>query len=821
MSLNENSKLTNLIYGSLLHDIGKPVQRANFDYSKMQRHALTGCLYIGNLFNEKDKKQILENENLKDILDQIKYHHAQELSGANLPNNHNAYITYIADNISAGMDRRDSEPDIDEKTGEVIYQQGWNKKQNLNSIFNYYSHNPEKTEGNIPSDKIYKASALFTLDAPNYPLDNSETNSFTEGTYNGLVGENPEASEFLNELKNINFDKEHINSLIHILEGGLSYIPSSTSRRQVADISLFNHLKTTAGIASCIYQYLEEQNIVDYKIELFENSESFYDKECFTLTSFDISGIQNFIYTISDKNAAKSLRARSFYLEIFTENMIDNLLDDLGLTRANLLYSGGGHGYLLLPNTKVTKERLKNFEATVNDWLLDTFDTRLFVAFGSVSFAPRIMMMNKVEKSKDEPKYPVEYEYKYSEKYRNLYKLVSEKISQKKMNRYSPLQINDLNNLELKKGSHFECHCCKVVIIEDNTYCEICKKLISLSDEIINNNWVLITNRKNEEDEKGVPIFPSQTVRFEEKYEDFLNEDILGIYGKNKLSRGKNIRSKLWVGDYRIDTDFRKPKDFQDMAKTEVGINRLGVLRMDVDNLGTAFANGFKGKYNTFSRTSSFSNQMTLFFKNYINNILANPKETFLTETNEQGRNVQIIYSGGDDIFLVGGWASIVESAIDLRQAFEKYTDSKLTISGGIGIYPSDFPISAIADQVGELEEKAKSIDDSKDAICLFEKHFTFKWDVVVKKIIPMYKIIEGKFSKSDDRFGKSFIYKLLELLRMNDEISRAKWVYFLARNNSDDMEFNQQLEQWFSDTNCKKYLELALTLYVYKLRVN
>ena len=63
----------------------------------------------------------------------------------------------------------------------------------------------------------------------------------------------------------------------------------------------------------------------------------------FKLISGDISGIQNFIYTIPSKGALKSLRGRSFYLEILMEQIVDELLDALQLTRANLIYNGGGH----------------------------------------------------------------------------------------------------------------------------------------------------------------------------------------------------------------------------------------------------------------------------------------------------------------------------------------------------------------------------------------------------------------------------------------------------------------------------------------------
>jgi CRISPR-associated protein Csm1 len=65
--------------------------------------------------------------------------------------------------------------------------------------------------------------------------------------------------------------------------------------------------------------------------------------------SCDISGIQQFIYTISSEKALKALRSRSFYLEIMMENLIDEILEKIGLSRANLIYSGGGHCYILLP----------------------------------------------------------------------------------------------------------------------------------------------------------------------------------------------------------------------------------------------------------------------------------------------------------------------------------------------------------------------------------------------------------------------------------------------------------------------------------------
>lgn len=76
------------------------------------------------------------------------------------------------------------------------------------------------------------------------------------------------------------------------------------------------------------------------------------------------------------------LRARSFYLEMLTEHLIDELLARVGLSRANLNYSGGGHAYLLLPNTESARKSVEQFEREANDWLLENFATRLFHRHG-------------------------------------------------------------------------------------------------------------------------------------------------------------------------------------------------------------------------------------------------------------------------------------------------------------------------------------------------------------------------------------------------------------------------------------------------------
>lgn len=55
------------------------------------------------------------------------------------------------------------------------------------------------------------------------------------------------------------------NELLRILEDTLSYAPSSTAKGEVCDISLFDHVKITAAVASSLLRYMHQHGVADYK----------------------------------------------------------------------------------------------------------------------------------------------------------------------------------------------------------------------------------------------------------------------------------------------------------------------------------------------------------------------------------------------------------------------------------------------------------------------------------------------------------------------------------------------------------------------------
>ncbi len=122
------------------------------------------------------------------------------------------------------------------------------------------------------------------------------------------------------------------------------------------------------------------------------------------------------------------------------------------------------------------------------------------------------------------------------------------------------------------------------------------------------------------------------------------------------------------------------------------------MLRADVDNLGATFVNGLPDDKASISRSTVLSRSLNHFFKAKINKVLE-----------VGGYQLQIIYSGGDDLFIVGNWSDVIHAAMDIHDAFAEFVgNGAITISAGIGIFDEKFPIARMAAEAGELEDEAK-----------------------------------------------------------------------------------------------------------------
>ena len=176
--------------------------------------------------------------------------------------------------------------------------------------------------------------------------------------------------------------------------------------------------------------------------------------------------------------------------------------------------------------------------------------------------------------------------------------------------------------------------------------------------------------------------------------------------------------------------------------------------------------------------------------------------------------------------------------------SFKEFTQGKLTISAGIGIYPEKYPVSAMAKETGKLEDKSKEFgykeEDGtyqKNAVTLFDKDNTYSWEVFIKDVLgEKYNVIKEFFNSSFDEqsgYGKSFLYRLLELMKDSGEkINLARYAYLLARmappkeklKNDSALEkrykdFSQKMYNWIRDKEDCKQAITAIYIYIYTIR--
>ena len=775
------------VVGGLFHDIGKVAHRAG---GSIQAHPISGSTLMTKFISDVD------------ILDCIRYHHLRDIPKSLRPDAP-AHLIYLADNISAGTDRRDAE---------APESSGFDRFMPRHSVFNLLNGNRGKwkhavqeiSEGmEIPSEDM----AVSTVD------------------YSHLL------RKFTEEMKEIPIRFEYISSLLEVMEGCFSNVPSSTNLKEVPDISLFDHAKLTAAYASCLLCVAEAESITDYTEWIYGKEARLYEQELFLLASIDTSGIQPFIFDIASAGALKSLRARSFYLELLMENTVDELVEAVGVSRANVLYTGGGHAYLLLPNTREARDAATQSIEAINVALRGMYGTKLFFALGMQGTSAAVLMGKRTP-----------------EAYAAVFRSLSSQIARNKLSRWRARDIQVLN-AENTAETGRECKICGSAMDEiEDGICPACDAFPSISKDLLEKDVVFAV--LSEAPAPSLPLFGRTGARqylsvlSDQEARDLMRRSpqaVIRLYGKNRLMAGERLSTKLWMGDFTARNTDGSIMTTEEMAANAIGMNRIAVLRADVDNLGAAFTSGFPGEYLTISRTATFSRSLSLFFKHYINDILKHPSFRLRGQTHSGA--LTIVYSGGDDVFIIGAWYDVFAAALDLERALYQYACGALTMSAGIAVFDARHPIASMARVAGELEDAAKMhvhAKGRKNSVALFGfeaegtdlvcRHLysweAFRTEVVGKKLEAL-----DSFFSMQQNFGGSFLYKLLALLRASgeDRLNLARLAYLLARREPGKQapveekaayaRFARDIYGWAVNLEDRRQLITALMIYAYTQR--
>lgn len=736
MSDFDQREYQTVILAALLHDIGKFYQRA---LGKGKgTHQQLGDECFEHYFAER----------LSNILSSIEIGVVR-----NAINNHHAHAEFIttADGLSAGMDRIDL---ADYETGDPA-------KEMLQSVFQKVS-----LVKHAPTENYRYHLKPLSLDKGDvFPIQVTESIRLTDEY--GTLWEG-----FKNDLTNLQIQNLslYIDSIYYLLWKYTWCVPGAVYKSE-PDISLFDHLKTTAAIAGCLFVKKKSGEEDDKKFLLFGG---------------DISGIQKFIYKIANvhgvKGVSKRLRGRSFYLSLMQEVIALHFLNRLNLSIPHLLFCGGGRFEMLLPNTSTVRCEINNINLEINKWLLKEYTGELG------------LVTAYVEADKDGIK-----------SYSDLLKDLDSAISIKKKRKFKDFFRQDSFWVEegTKEGEIRVCRSCGTTLVQkgvNDEICELCKKHKEIGERLPKTEYISYLSKPNKSI-KGLEI-PFENfgavylLSSKEYYERLLElQEVITVQKVNKTD-GVAFRfignvASIAKEDFEQDTEEEETKiakqgnvlTFETMADMSIGDKRIGVLKMDVDYLGLIFAIGLEPQEKSekmkksISKVAAISRGMDWFFGGYLNEICKAVFEEWKVNAHKAGwkdkadriENIfYIVYSGGDDLLIVGPWSEIPKLAKAIRDEFKNYTcnNEDINLSAGVYICKPKFPISIFSRAVGEELDKSKDKGRNRitilgDTVQWTENNTGCGFDDLLDFGETLYEAISTK--DGNNRLPRGFVHGLLK----------------------------------------------------------
>jgi len=772
---------------ALLHDIGKFYQRADDPLNgSKELSALSKNMvqYIcpdfkgfpshqhvvwTNEFFEKTKSvftSFISNEELNHIAHSAVYHHR--------PDDLYAAIIQMADWWASGMDRSSmgifEDPQLE--SNELRF-----REIPLNNIMCALRVKQNNNEFHTsPRQTVFKLKPLSLIKEDIFP------NSYTNETKLSTAHYREHWGAFIDEFKSLpsrSFDIRGFSTTLHyVLKKYTWCIPSFTQNNHPC-ISLFEHSKITAAIAQCIFDFYSYNQDKFHTHSTPSGLQIEIDDEIYPLllVGFDLSGIQDYLYNISSANAAKSLRGRSFYLQMSVEALAWKIINEnpYPASPSHVIYASGGKFYMLLPNLANVRDFLNNFYEKVLDDLWKKHKGRLYLNMGAIAFRYK----NKMEK--DAPNIRIEGEEENvtigalwdrvfvemtSREAQRFRKIITSKDHFHKF--FEPSEDGGDaivcsvtgEEIEPEKGYYvfneekrdwyhkkqIEPDIDYSAIISEEAY-----EQIRIGEQLVNHRFIAIpTARTKAGDLINLPGGTSiHIVREVNSYDEATmlktvqdKIDLVEMPPGNRQALG----FRFFGGSRVAILENHKPATFEHLAgygdekgKDKYPFKRLAILRMDVDGLGTLFRYGFTEDQQasdlaSFSAYATFSNFLDLFFSGYLNSLREKYKD-----------DVNILYSGGDDIFAIGYWEKVIAFAWDIREEFKKFTGrDDLTVSAGIELVGAKFPIAKGAEIAGVAEEKAKNhkilsangVEMKKNSVCIFG--VPLNWDIEWKDVVDL-----------------------------------------------------------------------------------
>jgi CRISPR-associated protein Csm1 len=469
------------------------------------------------------------------------------------------------------------------------------------------------------------------------------------------------------------------------------------------------------------------------------------------LVGGDISGIQSYLFDISDpgnREVARRLRARSFFLSRITDVFLHRLLERLDLPDACTLFNSGGRFLLLLPANDVARDHLRDAEAEINLYLLHHM-------LGDLSF-----QVGRIEVADDDLK---------TGRYRATLERLSIAIEERKSRRFAAV---------LESGDHWNPE--NFVLTEElfkkyaNGVCVLCHKLPSVTEtgECENCAQDALAGRKLTET-TGYRILSgdgdiryltgdarlaielhrerSAAIRILNPSEDelvgasdgflFMNNHVPSVraaeaaawrcpvHGESlACSTRAFILANPGLGEWPVALECLAGNGARRVdAPPEAhppGVDRIGVLKADVDRLGMLFSLGLRDRLN-LPNYALLSRLVDLYFSGYTRTLQRRSTIDYGPYRFDP-RAMYTVFAGGDDLLFIGPWDVTVLFANLIYRRFRRFTGNhpEIALSAGVAFGKPGEPLAVLVEEAEASLERSK--DEGRDRITVFDT--SFRW---------------------------------------------------------------------------------------------
>ena len=150
-----------------------------------------------------------------------------------------------------------------------------------------------------------------------------------------------------------------------------SAIPAATAFGVKPEVSLYDHSKAAAALATALWRWHHENGL-----ETTEDikGKSGWGEEKILLVQGDFFGIQDFIFAeggATQKHAHKLLRGRSFQVSLLAECAALKLLEALELPSTSQIVNAAGKFLIVAPNTEAARAAVDRCRKELNAWCLE------------------------------------------------------------------------------------------------------------------------------------------------------------------------------------------------------------------------------------------------------------------------------------------------------------------------------------------------------------------------------------------------------------------------------------------------------------------